>query len=156
MRVHSASINQRSFKCLREDWGSTTLASTTTTVNGPMRRSSQRQWSNSTTTSTSQDSENSSNRLDYIHVHCTPRAAGSPYLRGRSGACGRLLQLRRNAAGDLGQARPPEGHGGLEVRRRRVRRPGPQLHKAAVDVRLVRRQERTEVVVVDVPCALVW
>ena len=111
-----------------------------------MRRSSQRQWSNSTTTSTTQD---------YTYT-LRPRAAGSPYLRGRSGACGRLLQLRRNAAGDLGQARPPEGHGRLEVRRRRVRRPGPQLHQAAVDVRLVRRQERTEVVVVDVPCALVW
>lgn len=40
------------------------------------------------------------------------------------------------------------------MRRRRVRGPGPQLHEAAVDVRLVRRQERTEVVVVDLPRAL--
>jgi hypothetical protein len=74
--------------------------------------------------------------------------------RGRSRAPGRLQQLRRNAADDLGQARPPERHGRLEVRRRRVRSPGPQLREPAVDVRLVRRQERTEVVVVDVPRAL--
>jgi hypothetical protein len=74
--------------------------------------------------------------------------------RGRSRASGRLQQLRRNAADDLGQARPPERHGRLEVRRRRVRSPGPQLREPAVDVRLVRRQERTEVVVVDVPRAL--
>ena len=49
-------------------------------------------------------------------------ASVSLYLAGAAAAAAasRRLQLRRDAAGDFGEAGPPQGHGGLEVRRRRV------------------------------------
>jgi hypothetical protein len=81
-------------------------------------------------------------------------AAGSLHLLPVGASSRRQLQPRRNAADGVEQARPPERHGRLEVRRRRVRGAGPQLQEAAVDAPLVRRQERPEEVVVDTPRAL--